>query len=1370
LDWREICDGKQNCLDGADEKDCWQLELNQCDDNEYRCVNGQCIPNEYVHDDIYNTDCLDRTDKVPFPNRGCFENPDFICEEHTCRPGEEEFSCGDGQCINELSKCGNGRHKIFLDNLCSNITVCSMKMYNEIDHNWCLLFCSKDGCVKNNCSTIYDFRILSLLFGHVRVTISKGKVNSDDISAPNYVCYDGRLCPHFPPPTALFQNSTCHHFSDLKLRRTYSNSQLDVIGKDIRNLFRGCLITVNEPYYCNYSTMYQCENSTKCITKSRLLDGIQDCPFNDDETYNQSCSLNDSHQRFKCRNERNERCFTLLAMRNGKKECTYGEDEYDYLDTFIRTHISFPTICDGIAHLLPLSIDGQNETDETRCESWECNNTYTRCDDIWHCKNGADEINCPTSTCPDHYHGCVFPNNTSTLSCLPIAQAGNDIDDCLGGTDERKKYRTLVTTTENGDFINYQFHCRNSTKIISINNLCNNIPDCQYSDDETMCRILEGPRFPMCWIGEKPPTDVENFFCKLHHQKRPGSVVFFKLHNVRSYLPRITTDNNSIALPIRTKSVFMETDLNKNLPSDSDWRCNRGVSIHLRMTENTSILSCLCPPSYYGDRCQYQNQRVSLTIRVQVASEWRSIFVFLITLIDNEKTIESHDYFEFLPIRDCKATFNTYLLYASRPKNSSKVYSVQIDVFNGPTLKYRASWVFPLRFSFLPVHRLSVLLRVPFLNTIFTQRKCSLPCMHGQCFQYVNDQSSTFCHCEVGWSGIHCNIKHKCDCALGAVCISDSICLCPPGQFGTRCHLFQSLCDSMPCLNGGQCAPPDVRYTHSDAIRSNCMCPEGYVGDYCQEKQKQTRIDISFHHKLTLPWFLLVHFITVRTYIAGDRNHLGTEPNRTSVAKKLQFDQNSLTLYTTVSFNIAIAQMSDQYYLIILRKQVITSANISTEVAPSYRCLSLGELFNETFTKDHLLKRIKYYHIPCQQNQELVCFYDDVHICLCTLDRSANCFEFNHKMTYHCQKYNYCENEGHCFQDNIECPTSSFCTCRLCYFGSRCQFSTKESVLSLDIILGYHFRSKTSLSQQPTIVKIATVLTTIILVVGIINGFFSFQTFRGKEARIVGCGLYLFTSSIISMCTIVVLSLKFTFFIASQTNSINSRLFLQIQCILMDFLLRSLLSIIDWLNACVAIERMISVTQGVSFNKTNSKQIAKRVISVVFVLISCSYIYDPIYRRLKDDKDEQRTWCLSQYPTAIQISDRLLNIFHFSVPFAINCISAMTVIIITARTRSDAQKGKVFREYLREQFHQHKHLLISPFILIVLTLPRLVLSFLAGCMGSSRESWFYMIGYFIAFIPSIMTFPIFILPSKVYMKEFTQFTRRFLHLQTNSNK
>ena len=85
LDWREICDGQINCLDdGIDEEYCWELEVNQCEDNEYRCRNGQCIPKSFYNDG--HVDCIDSSDFVlrrtaAFIPCYRFDGPSVMCKD-----------------------------------------------------------------------------------------------------------------------------------------------------------------------------------------------------------------------------------------------------------------------------------------------------------------------------------------------------------------------------------------------------------------------------------------------------------------------------------------------------------------------------------------------------------------------------------------------------------------------------------------------------------------------------------------------------------------------------------------------------------------------------------------------------------------------------------------------------------------------------------------------------------------------------------------------------------------------------------------------------------------------------------------------------------------------------------------------------------------------------------------------------------------------------------------------------------------------------------------------------------------------------------------------------------------------------------------
>ena len=208
--------------------------------------------------------------------------------------------------------------------------------------------------------------------------------------------------------------------------------------------------------------------------------------------------------------------------------------------------------------------------------------------------------------------------------------------------------------------------------------------------------------------------------------------------------------------------------------------------------------------------------------------------------MDEEEIIQSHGYIEYFPARDCKTKFNVYLTYSTRPKDPLKNYSIRIHVFNQMNLKYRASWIYPIEFPFLPVYRLAVQLAIPWIDSP-PLIQCKQSCIHGQCFKNINDLSSTFCLCDSGWSGNQCQIQHTQNCALNSLSLGVSLCVCSTDRFGPRCYLSQPSCSSEICTNRGQCLLTDRRYTP----KPMCIWSEEYFGDYCQ--YHQTRIDLSFH-------------------------------------------------------------------------------------------------------------------------------------------------------------------------------------------------------------------------------------------------------------------------------------------------------------------------------------------------------------------------------------------------------------------------------------------------------------------------------------------------------------------------------------------
>ncbi|CAF4036817.1 unnamed protein product [Adineta steineri] len=225
-------------------------------------------------------------------------------------------------------------------------------------------------------------------------------------------------------------------------------------------------------------------------------------------------------------------------------------------------------------------------------------------------------------------------------------------------------------------------------------------------------------------------------------------------------------------------------------------------------------------------------------------------------------------------------------------------------------------------------------------------------------------------------------------------------------------------------------------------------------------------------------------------------------------------------------------------------------------------------------------------------------------------------------------------------------------------------------------------------------------------------------------------------------------------------NIITSRSFLWFNCRSIEYILRLLLATNDWLHACVTVERFLVVFLGVGFNKATSKKYAKRMIWVIVLVVAASILHDPIHRRLFDDIEEERTWCILRSTPQLEIYDRFINIFHFLIPFSLNFILAIGIIFYAAKQRSSIEKKFTFRQQLRKQFSRHKHLILSSILLVILAVPRLIISFLPNCMKSPKEYQLFLAGYFISFIPPILHFFIFVLTSEIYKKEFDILARQ----------
>ena len=301
-----------------------------------------------------------------------------------------------------------------------------------------------------------------------------------------------------------------------------------------------------------------------------------------------------------------------------------------------------------------------------------------------------------------------------------------------------------------------------------------------------------------------------------------------------------------------------------------------------------------------------------------------------------------------------------------------------------------------------------------------------------------------------------------------------------------------------------------------------------------------------------------------------------------------------------------------------------------------------------------------------------------------------------------------------------------------------------------------------TMNEQSFSIKFSAVLAIIMFVGGLVNSILSLLTFQNKECRQFGCGMYLLASSLISFLTISMFIIKLWFVVLTQINDSTSLSVLRGGCGSLEVILKLCLYLDGWLNACVAVERAALVFKGVNFDKKKSRYYARRIIVRLPFCIIMTLMHELLYRRLlvyspeTAETTERYISCVTHYSPAVQDYNIFILFFHLVAPFIANLCSALLIIFGVARQRSVAQTNQSFLEHVRQQFKEHKQLIISPLILLVLSVPRLIISLLPDGVKVSENLWLYLSAYFISFIPSMLIFLIFVVPSELYMKIFKQ--------------
>ena len=420
------------------------------------------------------------------------------------------------------------------------------------------------------------------------------------------------------------------------------------------------------------------------------------------------------------------------------------------------------------------------------------------------------------------------------------------------------------------------------------------------------------------------------------------------------------------------------------------------------------------------------------------------------------------------------------------------------------------------------------------------------------------------------------------------------------------------------------------------------------------------------------------------------------------------------------------------------------------------RYIFVGYTKNSTFNST---TSVFFYHQICQakQNTTFTCFRDLKYFCICDEDHyRTECFGYN-RLSDQCS---FCLSNGYCLRGELNDKSDFLCLCPRCYHGKMCQYSTESMSVTLDSLIVKDIQNN---RRTSTCVYISIVV--LIFFFGLFNNLNSFLTFVRPTARKFGVGNYLLVIQIVNQCSLLLLLLKVIHIILGTNGTLfyyeNFNLY---SCKIVSYLLSVFTRITYWLTSFVAMERLCLVLFPTAPTMKNLRRVFALIVAVI-IFVFGMHIHEMIYYRTIIDHSYTSTditLCVTNYSqSSLSTYSRVNILIHYFIPFLIQIIS-VTILIIQiacsrARTRSE-NNHQSFINLFRTQFKTHKEQYITPIIIVLSSLPEIILSFSYACTGL-KQSWqryTLLAAYFLSYLPQLLGFILYVLPSTTYSEEFRQ--------------
>ena len=306
----------------------------------------------------------------------------------------------------------------------------------------------------------------------------------------------------------------------------------------------------------------------------------------------------------------------------------------------------------------------------------------------------------------------------------------------------------------------------------------------------------------------------------------------------------------------------------------------------------------------------------------------------------------------------------------------------------------------------------------------------------------------------------------------------------------------------------------------------------------------------------------------------------------------------------------------------------------------------------------------------CIANESLLCFRDDVYLCICAGDRtSVECFLYDENL----DQCSSCLAGGRCLRGDPSRSNDFFCICPPCHSGEQCQFNTGSFVFTLDQLFSADLHS----DRKQSTISLLGFFSILAFFLAIPNNLFTFFTIRRGSCLRHGIGHYLLWMSVINQINLLFLVLRLLHLIVNMTDVSLSSRWNDGLCKSLNYLLSSSSRMVYWLTSLISIDRFY-MTLFVNGRWLKTPRIARRLIAIVLISVLITDVYELLfYRSLLDLTDDRRSICVLDYSKvdrSVWMAWHLLFLIVQSLlPFLINLCSTLTISIVVVKNNEDSQ-------------------------------------------------------------------------------------------------